>query len=99
MRIVALAVVLAFIVGCASNSYAEFYNNAPGVTPEMIASGRSNPPPDEPTVARARTFDGLADAYIRRGYGPIGASSFSSGNNERDESAVKQNKWALILWS
>jgi hypothetical protein len=47
---------------------------------------------NEPAVARASTFDGLADAYTRRGYGPIGASSFSSGNNERDESAVKQAK-------
>ena len=92
MRILALAVAVAFVAGCASNSYAEFYNNAPGVTPEMIASGRSNPPPNEPAVARASTFDGLADAYTRRGYGPIGASSFSSGNNERDESAVKQAK-------
>lgn len=92
MRILALAVVVAFVAGCASNSYAEFYNNAPGATPEMIASVRSNPPPNEPTVARASTFDGLADAYTRRGYGPIGASSFSSGNNERDESAVKQAK-------
>ncbi len=92
MRFVALTVALAFISGCASNSYAEFYNNAPGITPEMIASGRINLPPSEPTVARARSFDGLADAYIRRGYGPIGASSFSSGNNESDENAIKQAK-------
>jgi hypothetical protein len=52
MRIVALAVVVAFIAGCATNSYAEFYNNAPGVTPEMIASGRSNPPPNELQIPR-----------------------------------------------
>lgn len=80
------------ISGCATNGYSEFYSNAPGVTPELTAANRSAPPPAELQIARAASFEGLVDAYARKGYAAIGDSSFSSGRNERDGDAIEQGK-------
>lgn len=91
MRAILMLLVL-LISGCATNGYAKFYTSAPGVTPEIIASNRSAPPPAEPQVARAAEFDGLIDAYARKGYAAVGISSFSSGRNERDGDAIEQGK-------
>jgi membrane-associated protease RseP (regulator of RpoE activity) len=76
--------------GCATNGYSEFYSNAPGITPEIVAATRSGPPPAQPVIAYAPGFDGLVDAYGRKGYAPIGHSSFSSGHSEGDGDAVAQ---------
>ncbi len=91
MRTISILLVL-LISGCATNGYAKFYTSATGVTPEVIASNRSGPQPAVPEVARAAEFDGLVDAYARKGYAAVGISSFSSGRNERDGDAIEQGK-------
>jgi hypothetical protein len=93
MRQAAFALLFATgLVGCATNGYQEFYTSRPGTTPEVIAATRAAPPSAVPQVAHAPGFDGVADAYARKGYAAIGASSFSSGHNERDGNAIDQAK-------
>jgi hypothetical protein len=80
------------LVGCATNGYQEFYTSRPGTTPEVIAATRAGSPPAEPQIAHAAGFEGVADAYDRKGYAAIGASSFTSGHNERDSDAIDQGR-------
>lgn len=89
MRAALTVLVLALLVaGCATtNGYRDFYTGTPGVYPE-----RSAPPPSEPLVARAAGFEGIAEAYARKGYAPIGHSSFSSGRDERESDAIEVGK-------
>jgi len=83
-----LALVLA---GCVSG-YKEFYKQAQGVAPEVIAARRATPPPAIPIVVRAQPADPkvILDAYAKRGYIMIGNSMFNSGRPESDDSAILQ---------
>jgi len=79
------------LTGCASG-YREFYQQAEGIRPEVVAARRPSPPPAMPIVERSRPSQGQAilDAYAKRGYVMIGQSMFNSGRRESDEAAVRQ---------
>lgn len=88
----ALVVVATALTGCASG-YAKFYKQTPGATPEAVAAGRLAPPTGEPIVDRAMPpsdSKAMFDAYAKRGFVPIGESSFYSDRNESEDEAVKQ---------
>jgi hypothetical protein len=78
------------LAGFATNDYEKFYSSRPGTTAADIAATRASPQPDKPEVVYAAGFDGIADAYSRKGYFAIGSSSFSSGHNEREKGAIEQ---------
>jgi hypothetical protein len=88
--IFALATLLA---GCASG-YKEFYKQAQGATPEIIAALRTAPPPATPIVERAQPGNSqtILDAYAKRGYVMIGHSMFNSGRSESEASAIRQGQ-------
>lgn len=80
------------ITGCATG-YKEYYRPAPNVTPEMIAARRAGPPPVTPLlervpVANQELFNNLA----RRGFLPIGHSSFNAGREHPESMAIEQAK-------
>jgi hypothetical protein len=79
------------LAGCTSG-YKQFYQQAQGATPEVVASRRVSPPPATPIVERSQPGDGQAilDAYGKRGYVMIGQSMFNSGRRESDDAAVRQ---------
>ncbi len=81
----------AALVGCASG-YQQFYQPVPGVTPELIAARRAAPAPALPMVERSqpRNDQALLDAYLKRGYNPIGHVGFTSGRPESDAAALQQ---------
>jgi membrane-associated protease RseP (regulator of RpoE activity) len=80
-----------FLTACASG-YKEFYKQAQGVTPEVVAAMRVAPPPATPIVEHAEPGDSMTilDAYAKRGYIMIGSSMFTSGHPESEDSAVRQ---------
>lgn len=86
--VVVLATVL--LSSCVSG-YREFYQAAPGATPEVVAKKRSGLRPKEPVLAHAggQPSD-VVSAYTRQGYGLIGYSSFNSGHSESDSGAMAQ---------
>lgn len=69
-----------YVTACASG-YKEFYKQAQGVTPEIVAAMRVAPPPAIPVVEHAQPGDNMTilDAYAQRGYIMIGHSIFQSG--------------------
>jgi hypothetical protein len=79
------------LAGCTSG-YKQFYQQAQGATPEVVASRRASPPPAVPIVERSQPGDGqtILDAYGKRGYVMIGQSMFNSGRRESDDAAVRQ---------
>jgi membrane-associated protease RseP (regulator of RpoE activity) len=80
-----------FLTACASG-YKEFYKQAQGVTPEIVAAMRVAPPPTTPIVEHAQPGDNMKilDAYAKRGFTMIGSSMFKSGHPESKDSAVRQ---------
>ena len=80
-----------YVTACASG-YKEFYKQAQGVTPEIVAAMRVAPPPAIPVVEHAQPGDNMTilDVYAQRGYIMIGHSIFQSGHSESDDSAVQQ---------
>ena len=81
-----------FLTACASG-YKEFYKQALGTTPEVIAAMRVAPPPATPIIEHAEPGDSMTtilDAYAKRGYIMIGNSMFTSGYPEAEDSAVRQ---------
>lgn len=80
-----------FLTACASG-YKEFYKQAQGATPEIVAAMRVAPPPAIPIVEHAQPGDSMKilDAYAKRGYVMIGNSIFTSGHPESEDSAVCQ---------
>lgn len=93
VRLLAQVGLVLAIGGCASG-YQQFYRPIPGVTPERVAMLREGPAPSTPAVERSqpRNDSALIDAYIRRGYNPIGYSSFTSGRAESELNAIQQAK-------
>jgi PDZ domain len=83
----------ALLSGCATG-YKEFYRQAQGMTPEVIAARRATPAPVLPTVERSRPGEPqqVLDAYMKRGYVTIGNSFFNSGRSESEEGALRQAK-------
>jgi hypothetical protein len=79
--------------GCASG-YQKFYQPATGATPETIAAMRSGPAPAIPLIEHGAPSNSqaLLDSYSKRGYAPIGRSSFTTGRSESEEAAVHQAK-------
>ena len=78
-----------FLTAC--SGYKEFYKQAPGTTPETVATMRVAPPPAIP-IERAQPGDSMTilDAYAKRGYIMIGSSMFKTGHPESEDSAVRQ---------
>lgn len=79
------------LAACASG-YSSFYTPATYATPEAIASYRAAPPPATPLLERLAPGNPevILAAYAKRGYVMIGHSTFTSGTNESEASAVKQ---------
>jgi membrane-associated protease RseP (regulator of RpoE activity) len=91
MKLIVRWVLAAFsllLAGCATNGYSDFYREIPGETQEVIEATRVAPAPDEPPLEHVATFDDLA-TYQRKGYFPIGYSSFSGTSGEDDEDALE----------
>lgn len=88
LLVVSLAISLA---GCVSG-YKQFYQQAPGATPDAVAARRANPPPAVPVVERSQPADAstILDAYARRGFILVGYSMFNSGRREPERNAVNQ---------
>ena len=84
-----LIVLLAMSLAACASGFSQFYTPIPGATPEVIAKTRAAPPPAIPLVERSPVVPDQ-DLYARRGYGVIGYSSFSSGHNESEKSAIDQ---------
>jgi len=90
-RRLALCTVL-LLTGCA-NGYQEYYKPTTGATAERIRETRLAPPPVLPVVERAAKGDpALVNAYLKRGYVPIGHSAFSSGRSVSENNAIEQAK-------
>jgi PDZ domain len=88
------ALVLTALLSACASGYSQFYQSAPGATPELIANIRANPPPKTPQLEHAGGANGqtVFDAYARHGYALIGYSSFNSGHRESESSAASQGK-------
>lgn len=92
MKALMVAAAAAFMLaGCASG-YKEFYRPMRDVTPESIAASRAAPPSGSPIVERVPRVDPkeLLDSYMKRGYGLIGTSAFTSGQRVSDQAAIAQ---------
>jgi len=74
---------------CVSN-YAKLYTPVPDMTPDVIASNRMAPPPATPLLEHTVLSD--RGPYARRGYVPIGYSSFYSVHNESEQGAIAQGQ-------
>jgi len=78
------------LTGCATG-YSQFYQPLPYA--EQTLSRRLAPAPEQPTVERASgDWRDITDRYARRGYVPLGSSSFNSGQEEDDEDAIEQGQ-------
>ncbi len=87
MRLLLLGLVVV-ICGCASG-YSQFYQAYPNA--QQIAERRVAPAPPKPASERAGgDINEVFATYLRRGYGAIGFSSFNSGMDESDASAMAQ---------
>jgi len=88
MRVL-LVIAAAFVVtGCATG-YSQFYTPYPNT--EQVAERRIGPPPAQPAAERAGgDVEALMSTYMRRGFAPIGYSSFNSGMAESDANAIAQ---------
>ncbi len=81
----------ALILGGCASGYSQFFTRVPGATPEVIAATRANAAPAVPRLERSsQSPQTVYEAYGRHGYDAIGYSSFTSGHNESEASAVKQ---------
>lgn len=90
MKNIYAALLALFLAGCASG-YSQFYTRVPGATPEVIAATRAGAAPAQPRLERTdQSPQTVNEAYSRHGYAAIGYSSFTSGHNESEASAVKQ---------
>lgn len=92
-RIALILVFASALCACASG-YKQFYVPADGATPEAIAALRTGPAPAMPAIERSAPGnpDEIIVAYARRGFVMIGHSSFNSGQNESESSALDQGK-------
>lgn len=82
---------MALILGGCASGYSQFYTRVPGATPEVVAATRASAAPAVPRLERSnQTPQTINEAYSRHGYEAIGFSSFNSGHNESEASAVKQ---------
>lgn len=76
------------MAGCATG-YSEFYQPLPSADETLLR--RISPAPSEPIVERAEgDWREITDKYARRGYVPLGSSSFNSGQEEDDDDAIEQ---------
>lgn len=79
---------LVSVAGCATG-YSQFYKPYPNA--DQVAQRRVAPAPEEPAVERGGgDIEALMGTYMRRGYAPIGYSSFNSGMAESDSNAIEQ---------
>ena len=92
-KLALIAVASLALSGCASG-FKSFYTPATGATPEAIAANRASPPPSTPILERSAPGDAdmILTAYAKRGYSMIGHSTFNSGRNESEASALKQGQ-------
>ena len=89
------SMVLALALSSCASGYKTYYTAQPGATPETIAAKRVAPPPATPIIERAKPPENpqdIYDAYMKRGYVPLGYSSFNSGKAESEDSAVRQGQ-------
>lgn len=89
MKAILIGLLGVTLPACASN-YAKYYSPVPDLTPEVIASNRVAPPPTVPLVEHTTIPD--RGPYVRRGYVPIGYSSFYSIHNETEQGAIAQGQ-------
>lgn len=89
----AVVVFAAGLCACASG-YKQFYVPADGASPEAISSFRAGPAPAMPSIERSAPANAeeILAAYAKRGFVMIGHSSFNSGQNEPESSALQQGK-------
>lgn len=91
-----MAIGAAFMLASCASGYSKFYQPAPGVTPEVVAALRAEPPTGQPIVEHAAPpgsdATGLINAYAKRGYSIIGSSSFNSGRAESEDAAIQQGR-------
>lgn len=81
------------VSGCATG-YKDFYRAENGMSPDFIAVRRISPPPTTPKLERAlpENTQLILPAYAKRGYTMIGQSTFNSGKNESENSAIQQGR-------
>jgi hypothetical protein len=85
-----LVVSLLSLTGCASG-YSQFYQSYPQA--EEAIARRESPPSTAPAAEQMYGDSDSAFAqYARRGYVPIGFSSFNSGRAETDANAIAQGR-------
>ena len=90
MKKIAISLITLSLAACASG-YSQFYTDVSGTTPEIIAQTRAAPPPATPLVDRSTSVPD-PEPYARLGYAAIGYSSFNSGRNESEKSAIAQGQ-------
>lgn len=88
MRAITLILACMGMGGCATG-YTEFYKPLPNA--DQTIARRLSAAPEEPSVERdSGDWREIADKLARRGYVPIGSSSFNSGEEEDDDDAIAQ---------
>lgn len=88
MRVFMIMAAFVAMGGCATG-YSQFYQPLPNT--EQTLARRVAPAPEDPAVERASgDWREIADRYARRGYFPLGSSSFNSGQAEDDDNAIEQ---------
>src|SRR5688572_17775225 len=85
----ATALAIGLVLGaCTSSGYKEFYTALEPI--EQVTQTRASPAPKAPELIRAAEASEAVSQFVRKGFVPIGYSSFSSGMGEADRSAIKQ---------
>jgi hypothetical protein len=88
-----LAAAAVAIPGCAGDGYKEFYRPAQGVSPELVAQTRAEPPPPVPKLDRSGDKpENVLASYARFGYGLVGYSSFNASDGQSESNAIEQGK-------